>query len=572
MSKIKPERAYATEHFDQFAGIGSTPLSKAAKASEILNFRICSDGSLKKRNGYRVVRKLPNTVRGYWEGTIDAIQYTFFVCANKIYSLEGFTGELSEIGTLSSRYGAVEFHMFNNDLYLPDGEGLQVYLPSTGRFGVADPYVPLYGKGWDPSSGGALNEPFNLLTNHIRVQYLNTGGHSTIKLPFYARKIDKVIVDGQAISDYNFVSGANTLNLPNHSTRVNIEIGMEVILDDLSSDIQSTTRCAVYTGKRFSTMCLYNGDKPYHIYTSSHVSTSELNDCHRIYPNAHPVYFKDENVVLAGSAHNPIRSLCQYGSMLLAYAKHGTWRIECPEEADNVPLIYPLLSDIGSTSPDASIVCDGTPIVVNAQGIYRLQFSSSEKNPPEAIKISEDIANLLTLDILSDCVAREDPIHGELWIHSRKDLKKRIFVYNLKHRVWYVFGDFSVNFFYSYMNVHGFASGDLLAMLDENAITDDGSDITAVYQSGYFSFSHPEAKKRSLRMTVCASSNGASPSITLESERSEHTMTLLGQESSSPEVFDCRVAMGRFRFIRYRIEVTGRRDCRFYSLSFYANL
>lgn len=572
MSKIKPERAYAAEHFDQFEGIGGTPLSKSTKASDIFNFRICSDGSLKKREGYRDLRVLPDTARGYWIGTIDLESYTFFVCSTKIYRLEVFSGELIEIGSLVSKYGNVEFHQFNDDLYLLESYGMQVYDPSTDSFVAVDPYIPLYGKNWDPSIGGALNEPFNLLTNHIRVHYTNTSGSAVFKLPFYAKAIDKVIVNGEATTNYAFTSGNNSIRLSDSVGSVNVEIGMEVILGDHSNGIHSAKKGIVYTGKHFPTFCLYNGDKPYHIYSSTHVSGSNLTDCRKLYPNAHPLYFNDENVMLVGSNQNPVKAICQYGDVLLAYGSHSTWKIECPEKADDIPLIYPLLDGFGTTSPDASIVCDGTPIVVNAKGIHRLVFSSSEKNPPEIVKISDDISNLLTTHMLSSCVAREDKVNGELWIHSRNDEKKRVFVYNLARKAWYVFGDFSINFFYSFENVQGFLSDNILAMFDESAITDAGREITAFYQSGYFSFSHPEAKKRSLRMTLCAGTNGNTPTITLESERAERTLSLIGQKSDAPEVFDSRITMGRFRFMRYRISVTGRQDCRFYSLSFYANL
>ncbi len=570
MSKIRSERAYAVEQFDRFEGLGNAPLSKARKAADIQNFRICSDGSLKKRTGYYTMQTFSNPVRGYWEGNVGTDYCKFVICSNKIYTIEIFSGSPVEIGTTTSMYGPAEFILYENSLYIPDAGGLLVY--DAGAFVKAKPYVPLYGKNWNPSAGGDLNEPLNLLTNHIRVHYANTGGARAFSLPFYAKAIDKVLVNGSPVTGYSFLTGEKTLWLPAESTGVDVEIGMEIFLDADPVKIHTSEKGVVYTGKQSSMLCLYHSNAPYRIYCSTPITGSALEQCQAMYAGTKPLYFQNENILLAGTPQYPVNAICQYGSYLLAYSTQGVWKIECPQADGDAPLIAPLLTDFGCIAPEAAILCGGYPVVVNSKGVYLLRFSASEKQPPETIKISEDISEHLTFDILQNCIAREDTLHNELWLHHPSDEHKRIFVYNLDQKQWYTFTEFSVSRFIRYTEHEGFISDRTVYILSESMTTDAGNEICAVYQSGYCSFSHPEAKKRALRITLCADTNGATPTLQLESEHAERTLTLIGESCDCPEVFQCRLMMGRFRFVRYRISVNGQQDCRFYALSLYANL
>jgi hypothetical protein len=109
-------------------------------------------------------------------------------------------------------------------------------------------------------------------------------------------------------------------------------------------------------------------------------------------------------------------------------------------------------------------------------------------------------------------------------------------------------------------------------VFDENIGHDNGADIVASYQSGYFSLGHPTSKKRSLRTSLCADTNGNSPFLKIETEHTERTFELVGSDLEAPEFFDYRALMGRFRFLRFRLLVSGTKDCRFHTISFYANL
>lgn len=572
MSKIKPNRAFAAEHVNAFGGLGQSLLAADQSATHIENFRISNDGSLKKRTGYRIVRQFPYTVRAYWEGSIKSYPYIFAVAEDKIYHIDAFSGVPELIGTLGSSSGRIDFFLYEDDLYITDDDGLRVYNPATHTFPAAEPYVPLYGKGWDPVACGSLFEPFNLLTNRIRIHYANTTNQTIFRLPFFAQSIDGLYVNGKKITNYSFTAQSNIFTIHEGYTGFDVEVGITVMLDVDTKGIQTSKKAIVYPGSHHSTLCLYDGDYGYRIYCSSYVPSSSLSASRAIYPNGKKLYFKDENILLAGDTQYAIHSICQFGNRLLAYSAVGSWQITCPDDAQDTPSISVLLPTTGCTAPYSAIVCDGKPVIVNKKGVFMINIPASDSKPPELTCISNEISEHLTHSLLENCIAREDPIHNELWIRDPNDLYARIFVYNLTRKQWYIFTNFDATLFFDLPSFRGFSSANKLYALDEDLYTDNGEEITSVYQSGYFDFSHPEAKKRSLRMTVCKKTGSDPAFLKLDTEHAERTFELVGTEGDVPEVFDSRALMGRFRFLRFRILVSGKNDCRIYSLSFYANL
>lgn len=573
MARIKPERSYAKEHINHFGGIGKCNSSGAQKASNIQNFRICADGSLKKRNGYRLVRQFGEDIRAYWEGIVHEKFYVFAVSGNTIYNINPFTGMPNAIGTLGTQYNPTSFIEYEGDLYLLDTVGLRVYNRTYDRFDVADPYIPLYGVNWDPSTGGSMNEEFNLLSNSIRIHYLNTSNATTFRLPFYADSVAGVRVNNDWVLDYSFTPYTNTVTLPASKTGYSVEIGFHVMLEEDMQNIRGATKSIVFPGKHHQTLCLYGSIPEYRVFCSSPVHSYSLHRCSLLYPGGKPLYFKESNMLLVGNMQYPVRSVCRYGERLLAFSENGTWQIECPNDEGDVITMNVLLPTTGVSTARASIICNNFPLVVNLRGVHLLKIPDSDTDPPQLINISEDIKDLLSYSFLTNCLAREDTLHGELWLCDPTNPDDtRVFVYNYQCEQWYIFNNYKPTIFFEMVTFLGFSSNNKLYVYDEEEFSDDGEPIVATYQSGYFDFSHPEAKKRALRMVTCANANNSRFCVALKTERHEQTLEFSGSDHDAPDTFDCRALMGRFRFIRFSIILDGNSDCQIYSVSLYANL
>jgi hypothetical protein len=113
-------------------------------------------------------------------------------------------------------------------------------------------------------------------------------------------------------------------------------------------------------------------------------------------------------------------------------------------------------------------------------------------------------------------------------------------------------------------------SGDV-CYFDEESDTDCGKAFPAYYQSHYLAFSHPEFTKRSLRVTLCAQPNGGTVSTHFKTERGEKSFLCSSDAMEIPSFFDRRLAMGRFRFLQFRLSTDSAARCRIYSLSIAAN-
>ena len=573
MARIKPERSYAKEHLNHFGGIGKNNPSGSQKASDIQNLRICADGSLKKRNGYRLVRQFKAELRDYWEGYIGEKFHIFAISGNTIYSINPITDMPSVIGTLESQSEYVSFIEYGGEIYLLDTVGPRVYDTSKEQFVTVEPYVPLYGKDWDPATGGYMNEEFNLLTNSIRIHYLNTSNSTTFHLPFYADAVVGVRVNNDWVLDYSFTPYTNTVTLPAGKTGYNVEIGLHVMLDEDALNIRGARKSIVFPGKHHQTLCIYGSSPANRVFCSSYVDSYARHRCSLLYPGVKPLYFKESNMLLIGNTQYPLRSICRYGDRLLAFSRNGTWTIECPTDESDLVSMNVLLPTIGSSTERASIICNNLPLVVNLNGVHFLEIPDSDQDPPQLINISEDVKELLSYSFLTNCLARDDTLNGELWLcDPTNDADHRIFVYNYNCKQWYIFHNYNPDRFFEMKTFLGFSSKNNLYVYDETIFTDDDEPITASYQSSYFDFSHPEAKKRALRVITCANAKSSHFGMTLETERHTKAIEFYGSDHNAPDTFDCRALMGRFRFIRFQITLDGSSDCRIYSVSLYANL
>ena len=108
--------------------------------------------------------------------------------------------------------------------------------------------------------------------------------------------------------------------------------------------------------------------------------------------------------------------------------------------------------------------------------------------------------------------------------------------------------------------------------MNEESDTDMGEPIEAWYESLYLEPEWPEAPRRIGRATLCADPESNELDFTVESEHERQRFTLLGSnKSGAPCIFDCRLCLGRFRLLRYKLSAIGRARCRIHYLSLLAN-
>lgn len=571
MSKIKPKRAYAKEILDGFGGIGSdTPLG-GNNASNMRNFRILPDGSLQKRNGWKLLLRFSYTVRGYWQGDLNGVAKSFAVSGSGIYRLEN--GSSVMIGNLPGSSGRVRFFKYREHLYLLDGASLLVYRESSGVF--ADPvgYAPLYGRNWHPSDRGTVNEPFNLLSNHLRVHYLNSTGSTVFSLPYYADSIDQVRVDGVLTDDYELLSPSNKFSIGEASVGGSVEVAFTVsMLSETRNRLLQCTRAYHEHQEDHEKLALYGSPNGNLLFSAAQVDDNMINASKAIYSDSDPLYFTNDTLLTLGDAEHPITSLYRNHGRVLAFHKAGAYSLSFATDGDTVES-YPLLYGMGCTAIDAALYLDGDPVIVNTGGIFRLHSTSGDPDEFTVTCLSEKIAELKTESFAQNALVCEDTAHGELWFcDPTQTMEEKVWVYQPLQKTWVVFDNIFPSFFFHDATDVGFAYKNTLCLFSESLTADNGQPFTAYYQTAHLGFSYPEEVKRALRLTLCASGGGNTIEIVAKTETRSKTISRQSNVSEAPELFDCRVPLGRFRFLQVTVRDTGSARSRIYRLALFANL
>ena len=202
MPIMDPKKAVERHRVSEFGGIRTNARLSPTGASDMRNFRILSDGSLEKRCGARLRFYLSGSVRGAWEGAVEGKSYSFAVAGASVYLLnqDDPVGEPTPIYYLPSSEGQVTFLSYADRLYLCDGVSLFRFVPGSSTFTTTECYTPLYGKNWSPIGMGPIYEVRNLLQNRIRIHYLNSSGETEFRLPYTAKRIDCLKVNGRTVT------------------------------------------------------------------------------------------------------------------------------------------------------------------------------------------------------------------------------------------------------------------------------------------------------------------------------------------------------------------------------------
>lgn len=569
MAKIKPSRATAKETVSTFPGLGARQIPSRSCAQEVRNFRILADGSLEKRAGWFVKHELPGTVRAFWRGTLDGEETSLVLCGDVVYRIDQ-NGEKTPAGLLSNHAGRARIFRFGDALYLQDGSGLLVWDGDTASFVAAEPYAPLYGYNWHPTAYGDVLEEPNLLSPRLRVHYFNSTGSASFRLPFSASSIDGVITDGISTSAYSLGADGVTLTVTGAEARSTVEVAFtRKYPSSLFSVISKARESFVDRTVGEETLYLFGAPQGYRLFPSYPVSESMYNSCRAFYQKTSPLYFREEDLLNLGSTDAPITAMCRQYDRLLAFHRDGAWSLLWDKEEKKLDPI-PILCGIGCMSADALAVFENDVLVFGKGGLYRLHSLVSHPDDFSVKRLSSEVEGLLNPAQMQDVLLQVLPAEGEIRIRDAASTDGLLWVRSTEEERWYCFDNIHADLLLTLDHAPAFSAQGKICVFDPSLSTDDGSPITAVYQSGYLSFDSPETVKRSLRASLSACTQGDSVNLLLETEQLSSAFLLRGKEGTSPELFDLRALLGRFRFLRFRLSTSGVRRSRFFGVRFFS--
>lgn len=570
MSKIKIEKAYAKNRITSFGGIREEFSQKGDSASDMRNFRISADGSLEKRNGWRLWHVFSNPPRGYWEGTLEDTFYSIAISGSHIYQIyDNQTPSL--IGILNSSAGRVSFLRYRERLYLLDGQSLLVFNPARRSFTSARGYVPLYGRNWHPTQMGDTNEPLNLLNQNLRIHYLNTTGVTTFTLPFFAASLNSVRVNNRKTTAYSFSAGSDSFTLSSASAGDVVEVAMTISgTDALQQQLNGVTEGCLHREGNRERLLLYGAPQGYRVFCSSEVSNSMLSACSVFYSDCDPLYFKQSQMLLIGDTDHPVTSIVPNFDRLLAFTAKDTYSVSIDGEK---LYSYPVLSDLGSRAKGSAVRIGNDVIVLNERGVCRLHATASDPDSLSVKNLSERLGASWGRELSKSTLLFWDSVRQELWIRDPSETFDGIvWIWNAALDEWYCFDGIHASFFTFCKNKLLFGSQSELCIF-ENGLRTDGDEIfCAYYQSNYTGFDSPHAVKRALRAAISATVTDSELQLDLETETVRQSFFPKAQNQVAPSLLDVRFSPGRFRFFRYRITCMGERASKIHEANFFTTL
>jgi hypothetical protein len=574
MAIINPKTAFENEQIQRFGGIDKTGRVSESSACSVVNFRVMKDGSLEKRSGYVPVIGNMNGARGSWEGELNGNYYAFLVCKNRVLYTRYGLNDFLQCHILTTTVGDVSFVLYKETLYLLDGAKVLRFYPNTNDFEVAMGYIPLYGRNWHPNQMGEVLERPNVFCNKLRVHYLNTGGYSTFRFPYEMKSVDCVRLDGRMVTNYTYNVSDGVVNIGEANSATHVEIAATLATAfSQESMVSTSTNATVYRDAYHETLFLTGASVGHQLYASAEVTDDMLAASKNMYYQSTPIYLPDNRVFTVGSNTHPITAFCQTHNQLLVFNEQSIWAIRHPSINSDELQIYTLGSDVGCSIPKGALLCNNTPVVIWREGIYALHLDRSDPNIYDTEKLSEDIDGVISDTDPSLWFIFWDPDQRELWLRNRSDTSGTNWIYSLERKNWVIFQHIhSQMMFHISKSICFIDTGGILCAMSKEIYTDDGVPIRTVYKSHYLSFSNPEFCKRSLRMSTCLDAPNAALTVQLTTERESRTFNFHLSSESAPAMLDCKLAVGRFRFLQYEISEVGSHPVRIHFLSLSANL
>ena len=567
MARIRSKQPALKSLSYKFGGMGKhTPLSPVG-AEDTCNFRILPNGVLRVRSGYTLKKHFSSggKVRGVWEGTLGGTSLRFAVVGDTVYRLSGDAMDETAVGTVTDGDGPVHFCVFEDTLHLLDGQTIWTYSETTQTFGAVEPYVPLYGYSWNPTTCGEVNEDINLLTPRLRVHYYNSTGSSVFTLPYYADRIEVVIADGKKTGNYSFMAGSNKISFSTPPTV--LEVGFSVSLNtETRAAMLASQMSYIYTRGGANQLLLWGNDA--RLFFSRSVSAPMMSSCRVFYPKASSLYFCAKDVLFLGDSAHPIRTICPLYETLLVFTSDRIWNLAFEKEGIVSTLA---MQDMGCGSQHGAIPYNNGVLAALDGGIYHITASPARPEELFLERLSIGVDEKFPSGFTDNVHLVRNLLDGEIWLRDPTNGTGDVWVWNFELEQWYRFDSIAASSFFKNADSIGFASGSDIFLFGRTYTTDNGSAINAYYKSAYLDFEASDSPRRSMRALLYSSASESDCEVLFETEQKEISYPLLpASYTNAPQLHDMRIATHRYRFLRFTLSVSAMDLLEFYRLDLYS--
>lgn len=536
----KSKSKLRTAVYQNFKGIDSGACYKRTDSFRSMeNFRVLSDGSLKKRDGYRTVLTQSLNIRAIWGGYTGEQFACYVLIESKLYKLDLESAELTLCGSTATSTSHAEFFFLRDTLYLKDLRNF--YRVSDGALTPLGGYVPLLGKDWGSGYAGEINEPLNLMHRHARITY-RMGDDVSAYLPtlYEVASVEALYKNGALLSsdEYTVDARYNTINVSGLVSGDTLEAHLTFTDGDAEEKekLLSFCHCGVFGGIRTNRLFLW-GENSAQIFNSRYVSREDELLSENAYADSGTLYFVKDDAFIVGEGRYPVRAVRRHYDRLLIFTSGDAWMAnESVSGNEEFPTLK-INANTGVSSRFGTASAGNDPVTVGRHAIYRWTSETEELNDCNAYRISDPVAELLGDEFFDRAIAHSSAKHGEIWF-SDPEGDGSVWVYDHVKKYWTCFTDIYAERFFDADGEVGFISEGRICVFSDELSNDYKSPNlsvrTIIYgrlKSGYHDFGDADIKK--LYYLVCrADFDSSTLYISVTSDKSRKTSVELGPKSS----------------------------------------
>ena len=511
MSVFRQKNALSRAVFEGFRGIDTRQSRNSLPfASDMVNFKLCEDGSLEKRCGFIPVASFSSSIRAVWSGKLGGCERVFVVYSNNVASVDPISLSVTNIGTIQSYNGHANFIFFDSNLYLKDSFGF--YLVSFDEVRAVEGYAPLYAKDWGNAVVGEVNEPLNLISRRIRMNYTTTEHNIYLRVVHVVSSIDAVYVNGILRTDtssYYFNKSLMCVCVKNMEIGDKVEVYLTLDDSEIDKALLECQHAFVYGGSSSSRFFLWGGSQGDVMYGSSDIDESSFEHSKKVYSDSMPLYVKQNSDFTMGREKKEISAVCRHYDRMLIFTADDTWMVKEPGK-DGEPLdALTVNSTYGCTSYCGALMLGNDPISVSDGAILKWTSDTDELNECNAYSISEEIKGKLGATFFENAVIFADKKRYELYFSDPNDENGTLWIYAPKAKNWYKYDGIGAEALLNINERIAFTKGNTLYIFDDSKDADilktgEERPIVAYFESLPQDFASSENKKHLCGMTLDA--------------------------------------------------------------------
>lgn len=578
MSNKKSNSALLSTLIKEFDGINTGAKYKhPLGSSQVVNFRIDENGSLRKRCGFKHLTTLPYHVNAVWYGKLE--KYTRLIILSGFSVYEYRNSQLREIGYIDNLdYEQASFFFYLGNLYLMDGHSL--FAVHSNSVSKADCYAPLIGKDWVCGWKGDPYEKRNLLSDLVRITYV--ADHAAIKYLRVTDTVKEVVSlyrNGELLSpDEYTIDNTNKLIFISEAEPDDVfelTVRYPAMNSTASNDIRTSLNCTILGGIEGKQPHFWNTQAGNVLYVGKQLSAEQISASQIDLPCA-PIYVTDDDILRVGNGNHKIMALAKHFGRTLIFTENDVWRTS--EEGQSKLEANPLdtkISDmqtltintsIGVSSTGGVILADNDPISIGKSALFRWTANTDELDEQNAYPISTEIQSQIPEEFWTSGSLFFDKYHNEIYFYAKE--YDKVWIWNKSAKKWVRFEGFEPEILFEYEENVAFAGGNDIYVFDESQTTDlrDSyeSDIIARFCSNPIDFGTFEDKHIT---SISASAEGGEINFNLYfDDNITPDISLSAAPEKTRHIIRRRISGKRFKCVQVEIIAGGQNRQALHSL------